>query len=180
MHIITAPSYESYDNDIKVFLAGGITNCIDWQMDVLNNLDYLNARSYNISIYNPRRKDFDVHNPNAAEEQIAWEFENLNNMDIFSMYFANSESVQPICFYELGRHLEKMKNRFPDDYLDRIVITVNDSFSRKNDVITQCKLALGKDIIKVCPDYNTTYHALDIITCAKKLLKKIINYAGGK
>lgn len=39
------------------------------------------------------------------------------------MYFCESESVQPICMYELGRNLIRMQQRFPDFY-NRIIIGV--------------------------------------------------------
>lgn len=63
------------------------------------------------------------------------------------MYFTNSEnSVQPICLYELGRHLERMIHRFPGDWKDRIIIGIEDGYSRTQDVIIQSRLALRCDV----------------------------------
>lgn len=119
----------------SVFLAGGITNCKDWQSEVIEEL-----RDENISIINPRRSQFDVMDANASYEQIFWEFDRLENMDIFSMYFCESDSDQPICMYELGRNVLRMQNRFPSDWEKRIIISVEDGYKRRRDVVMQIGL----------------------------------------
>ena len=139
---VNEPSMEEYYGDnLKLFLAGGITNCEDWQSKVLDELSKLQLD--NLLVFNPRRKDFDVTDKNASRRQIEWEFKYLNDMDIFTMYFAKSEnSVQPICMYELGRHLERMQHRFPKDWQNRIIIGIEDGYTRTQDVIIQSSLAL--------------------------------------
>ena len=145
MVVITAPdSRPVQKDDIKIFLAGSITGTRDWQSEVLNELEACRLDD-RVKIFNPRRKDF---NPDATlkevVEQIEWEFNWLNNMDIFTMYFAASEtSTSPICMYELGRHLEKMQHRFPRDWRHRILINAEDGYSRVNDVAIQTALAIG-------------------------------------
>ena len=142
------PSIEEYydEHNIKLFLAGGITNCEDWQSKVIDELN--NMSLDNLLVFNPRRKDFDITDKDASRKQIEWEFKHLNNMDIFTMYFAKSEnSVQPICMYELGRHLERMQHRFPKDWKDRIIIGIEDGYSRTQDVIIQSNLALGCNLV---------------------------------
>lgn len=131
--------FEAPEICISVFLAGGITGCSDWQNTVVDEL----MDCKNLLIFNPRRKNFDVTDPSASRKQIEWEYQQLNNMDIFSMYFVGSDSVQPICMYELGRNLERMKNRFPDDWQKRIVIGIENGYLREQDVIIQSELALG-------------------------------------
>lgn len=136
-----------YDGEgIKVFLAGGITNCPDWQAEVIKHLEKYTDTD-DLIVYNPRRSFFDVTDKSASYKQIKWEFDYLAKMDIFSMYFTNSESVQPICFYELGRHLAVMQQRFPDDFKSRIVLSVEKGFSREIDVLTQSRLALRCNVI---------------------------------
>lgn len=132
--IITAPSLEK-PIYTTLFLAGGITNCKDWQSDVIKELVY-----DEVSIFNPRQEHFDVSNKSASYEQIMWEYERLEQMDIFSMYFCNSDSDQPICMYELGRNIVRMQNRFPSDWQQRIVISVEDGYRRKQDIIIQTSL----------------------------------------
>lgn len=97
--IITAPD-EIYNiknsHNIKLFLAGGITNCPDWQSKMIDEL-----KNVDITIYNPRRKNFPTDDPNASEEQITWEYAHLKTADIISFWFSRG-SLNPIVLYELG------------------------------------------------------------------------------
>lgn len=147
MKVIVAPKiYQPGENEISVFLAGGITNCSNWQNEIIMGIDKAEYDS-SIVIFNPRRENFPIHIPSAADEQIEWEFYQLNKMDIFSMYFCESDSDQPICMYELGRYISEMQKRFPIDWKDRIIISVEDGYKRKNDVLVQSRLACGKIFI---------------------------------
>ena len=47
--------------------------------------------------------------------------------------------------YELGRNLVGMEHRFPDDFTDRIVVSVEKGYSREQDVRIQTKLAIPYD-----------------------------------
>ena len=164
MKVITAPQvYEPLDNDILCFLGGGITNCPDWQKDVIRYLEYTNPS--NLVLFNPRREDFPINNPCAAREQIAWEFKNLDRADIFSMYFCAGESDQPICMYELGRHLQRIMSNYPyPEVTNRIAISIEDGYKRWNDVLIQTELALGlKDDCFVSIDATPYDHAEDIL-----------------
>ena len=148
--IITAPEMVDFSpNSIKVFLAGGIQKCPMWQDRVIKNFTSIEMKS-NIDIYliNPRRPNFPINDPSAADVQIKWEFDMLERCDIFSMYFANTlESDQPICFYELGRNIERMKKRFPFDWWERIVVTCEKGFRRWKDVDVQTSLATDDEVV---------------------------------
>ena len=98
-------------------------------------------------IYNPRQEHFDITDPSGSYKQIAWEYQYLENMDIFSMYFSDGNSDQPICMYELGRNIIRMQNRFPNDWKKRIVITCENGYRRKQDVYIQTRLATQDDIV---------------------------------
>jgi len=87
----------------------------------------------NAVLLNPRRENFPIHDPSAAREQIKWEFHALNNCDIFSIWFSRGPSVQPICMYELGRHLALCGR-------NRIVIDVEPGYKREQDVRIQVEL----------------------------------------
>ena len=150
--IITSPSLDEAIFHPIVFLAGGISKCPDWQGKVIQELS-----SENITIINPRQDHFDITNKNNSVKQIEWEFNRLEQMDIFSMYFCNSESVQPICMYELGRNIVRMQNRFPSDWENRIVISVEDGYSREDDVLTQVLLCAPKLIVET--NANPIIHA---------------------
>ena len=134
VQIITAPSIEK-PKFISLFLAGGITNCKNWQNEVIKELEF-----EDVSIFNPRQINFDINDKSASFKQISWEFERLEQMEIFSMYFCESNSDQPICMYELGRNIVRMQNRFPSNWQDRIIIGVEENYKRKQDVIIQTSL----------------------------------------
>ena len=169
MKVITAPErYEIQPNDICCFLAGGISGCPEWQQEVIKHLK--DNPVENLVIFNPRRKEFHFNKLEDSIEQIKWEFEYLNKVDIFSIYFCK-DSIQPICMYELGRYIEVMKRRFPDDYLNRIIISVERNYPRAMDVIYQVSLALDDN-----DDDNIRYitasverHAMDINETARSL-----------
>ena len=151
MKIITAiEKYDLNQFEIPCFLAGGITNCSEWQNEIIKGLneklkdDYEECR---LVLFNPRRENFPINDPNAALEQINWEFEYLEKCQIFSMFFdGTAKSDQPICFYELGRNIERMKQKFPKDWWMRIIVSVNSNFKRSNDVIIQTSLTTNNKV----------------------------------
>jgi hypothetical protein len=129
--IIEAPKeiYSTENNhNIKLFLAGGITNCPDWQSYIVNELKDVDK----LTIYNPRRKKFPMNDPNAAEEQITWEYNHLRDADILFFWFSRG-SLNPIVLYELGMWCNSS---------DKIaIIGMDPEYERKQDVIIQTKLA---------------------------------------
>jgi len=158
MKVITAPDALPNFDKPTVFLAGGITNCPDWQDEVIIYL----AEYDHAILFNPRRKNFPIHDSNAANEQIEWEFNALNNCTIFSMWFCKGLSDQPICMYELGRHLairEKEKR------LDTVVIGVEDGYRRAMDVFIQTKLISPWIFVSQC---SPKVHAKYILEALKK------------
>lgn len=141
MKVYTAVEDVPYkEGDIWCFLAGGITNCWNWQDAVIRELE---KKEYTerLVILNPRRKDFPIDDPNAAQEQIEWEFKYLNSSDIFSMYFASGESTQPICMYELGRHLARLAS--DPEGPQFAVISTEKGYVREQDVRIQSNLVLN-------------------------------------
>jgi hypothetical protein len=149
MRIVTAvEDLESLPRPI-VFLAGGITNCPEWQKQVIVGLKNVQVGT----LLNPRRENFPIHDPNASKEQITWEYRGLHMADVFSMWFCKGKSDQPICFYELGRYLAL---RQVDKQLDRVVIGVEEGFHRSQDVYIQTGLVnkkLGSEIYGNIEDY---------------------------
>ncbi len=106
-----------------VFLAGGITDCPDWQAI---------AREYfadlSVAILNPRRANFPIHDPNAAHAQVDWEFRHLRRADVVLFWFPASPSPQPIALYELGAHAAGGKP---------IAVGVEPGYLRSTDVVLQ-------------------------------------------
>lgn len=140
--IVEAPNLiEDQENTLTLFLGGGITNCPDWQAEVINFL-FKNWKSdKDLIIFNPRRKFFNISNKDESYNQIKWEFDHINKCDVFSLYFSETEkSDQPICFYELGRNLILK---------DKIIIGVHLNCRRYTDVVYQTELASKGNLIKV-------------------------------
>jgi hypothetical protein len=133
MKVITAPEDIYQYSDVSCFLAGGITNCPEWQDEIIEKLKDTEEGV----LYNPRRKNFPMEDPNAASEQIKWEFEALAKADVFSMWYSNADSDQPICMYELGRNLAI---RSAENQLNRVCIGVEPGYRRAQDVEIQTAL----------------------------------------
>ncbi len=138
MKVITAP--EKYiqvpSKEVSVFLAGGIQNTTDWQAIVIKELNSV-FEKLPVVLYNPRRAVYPKDDPHAMKEQIKWEYGYLESADIFSMYFAPGESVQPICMFEYGKHL--VKTCYTCDWA-RFVVCADTEYSRFDDVIIQTSL----------------------------------------
>jgi len=122
---------KEYGNGFKIFLAGGITNCPDWQSDLIAKLRGSDIIR-DLDIYNPRRKNFPIHDPNASMEQIKWEFEKLKNADMIIFWFSCG-SLNPIVLYELGM--------WGNSRITPIIIGTDNEYERKRDIIIQTNLA---------------------------------------
>lgn len=79
-----------------VFLAGGVTGCPDWQQEMRHLL-----QDTDLTLLNPRRANFPIDDPGAAQEQIAWEYIFLRLADMILFWFP-CETPCPIALYELG------------------------------------------------------------------------------
>lgn len=133
-------SPETYNGNLKsIFLAGGITGCRDWQMEMVVFLSHLD-----IAIFNPRRKNFPIQDPSAAEKQIKWEHEHLTKTNFISFWFC-PETLNPIVLYELGYWITSDKTIF---------IGVDPDYQRRQDVEIQSSL--------VRPNLEIVYSVLDL------------------
>ena len=134
MHYIEAPG--SLDRIVRpsVFLAGGITNCPDWQSQVLQDLetsDRLADKPF--TCLNPRRKQFDCNDHRVAGQQIAWEWEGLRRADVIAFWFPTChahETVQPIALLKLGRWSGRTTGR-------PIVVGADPQYPRRFDITQQ-------------------------------------------
>jgi hypothetical protein len=118
----------------SIFLAGGITGCDNWQEDLIFDLRSLDNSGLfdlkRLTVFNPRRDDFDVTDTKTAIEQIKWEHKCLEMCDICSFFFPASESVQPITLYELGKYSRDHTS----------VISIQEGYKRAEDVKIQLAL----------------------------------------
>jgi hypothetical protein len=143
-------------NLISLFLAGGITDCPDWQQDLIEKIKDLP----DLVVYNPRRKYFPMDDPNESRIQIEWEYEYLRDSDIIIFWFSRG-SLNPIVLYELGR--------WGNSSDKKIIIGLDPQYERKQDVIIQTELSrsdvkffssipeIAEEIFKILKDLNYTF-----------------------
>jgi hypothetical protein len=117
-----------------LFLAGGISGCPDWQREIVALL-----ADTPLVLFNPRRADFPIHDPSAAEAQIAWEHEHLRRAEAILFWFP-CETLNPIVLYELGAWSMTNKPLF---------VGVHPDYQRRQDVEIQTRL--------VRPDVHVVY-----------------------
>ena len=111
----------------SLFLAGGISGTFDWQADVITRLADLP-----LVLLNPRRRDFPMDDPSAAQSQIEWEYRHLRRATAVLFWFP-PETLCPIALYELGgRALVREQPLFVGTHPD---------YKRRLDVEVQLKLA---------------------------------------
>lgn len=128
MNVIEAPNNLEVSN-FSIFLAGTIDmgNSIDWQSKVIESLNDLN-----VTILNPRRKDWDSSWKQTIEDfqffqQVNWELDALDRADLICMYFA-PDSASPISLLELGLHAASKK----------MIVCCPDEFYRSGNVEIVC------------------------------------------
>jgi hypothetical protein len=115
-----------------IFCAGGITGCPDWQAVMMKDL-----AGTDLVVFNPRRPDFDVKDPNASLIQIRWEHDHLREADAILFWFPH-ETLCPIVLYELGAWSMTDK---------KIFVGVDPGYKRLQDVIIQTELARPEVVV---------------------------------
>lgn len=148
--VVTAVEETDKTSKYKLFLAGGITNCPDWQSKMIDKL----KDNDDLIIYNPRRKNFPIDDPNASEEQITWEYNKLVESNFILFWFSKG-SLNPIVLYELGMHGNSGDKK--------IFIGIDPEYERKEDVEIQTELAR--------PDIEIVYSLDDLAKQIKKYIK---------
>lgn len=144
MEYLEAPDYHLATlngNYPRIFLAGGITGCPDWQAQVVERI----RRLPHGLILNPRRASFDVSDPSAAATQIEWEFIHLWNSDVVLFWFCK-ETIQPIALLELGARLTQhhmFYSGFAASHFKppTLIVGVEPGYPRAQDVFHQTRLA---------------------------------------
>ena len=124
MNYIEAIKEWEPDRTRSVFLAGGISNCTDWQPEMTKLL-----QDTELTVLNPRRKYFPDHD-DAAREQIKWEFRHLKKTTATLFWFPH-ETLCPITLFELGNCLGKEKPLF---------VGCHPEYQRRRDLEIQIKL----------------------------------------
>lgn len=167
MIYIEAPNEYEYKNKSfpyeewkqSLFLAGGITNCPNWQKELVKLLE-----NTELIIFNPRRENFPIEEPNAAYEQIKWEYNKFQVCKQISFWFSTG-SLNPIVLFEYGRWSYVAIKYW--QYLIKIFVGIDPEYKRKQDVEIQTKLLDPfEKSIKIV--YNLEEMAQQIIDFNKK------------
>lgn len=132
MRVIEAPGILPESNDYyDLFLAGGITDCPDWQKEVLRKL-----ANTDLTILNPRRST--PFTGDIADEQIRWEYKALRAVDTVLFWFPE-QTVCPISLFELGVFSQRKNTR--------LVVGTHPNYSRRMDVQIQMELSRPEVVV---------------------------------
>src|SRR5262249_36071760 len=101
-----------------------------------------------IVLFNPRRRDFQVADRDAAAAQVRWEYQHLRLASLVLFWFTEGSSPQPIALYELGALAAGDKP---------LVVGAHPEYIRRHDVLLQ--LALARPGLVVHSDLATTLAA---------------------
>ena len=129
MKLLKAPNYYHDQKEHVIFLAGGISNCPNWQELLESHLKFAFGDKEFV-IANPRRDNFDMADKKATVQQIEWEHKMLERCDTLLFWFPE-DTLCPITLYELGNYTEKKKN---------LLVGVHERYKRKIDVEKQTYL----------------------------------------
>lgn len=150
MKEIKSPERYVHDpNRRTLFLAGGITNCENWQKTVPSVM-----ADTDLTLLNPRRGEFERNNPVMEQEQIEWEHQRLLEAGAHLFWFCE-ETLCPITLFELG----KVIGLFPSKPL---FVGTHANYERKRDIRIQMLL--------IRPEIEVV-HSLD------RLLSQVMEWA---
>lgn len=143
--IVQSPDNENSNDGVKLFIAGGISNCVNWQNELCYRLvnDKRLKTDINIIVFNPRCKSIPEEEP-----QIKWEYEKLKKSNVISFWFSDG-STNPITLFEYGSHFKSKKT---------IVVGCHPKYIKINNVIIQTKLVKPK--LKVNENFEDFYNDL--------------------
>ena len=111
----------------SLFLAGGISGTHDWQAELVALLADLP-----LVLLNPRRRNFPMDDPSAAQAQIEWEFRHLRRATAVVFWFP-PETLCPIALFELGGRIAATKQA--------LFVGTHPDYKRRLDVEIQLQLA---------------------------------------
>lgn len=139
-----------WDGDgIGIFMGGGISGCPDWQKEMRLLLsDSLVTK--NEVLLNPRRANFPMNDPNASDEQIRWEYNNIKRADIVFFWFP-CETLCPITLFELGIFCHSKR---------KVLVGCHPNYKRRIDIEIQMSLYR--------PDVKVVYSLVDLAEAVKE------------
>lgn len=137
-YIEALEEYTPSQGELSLFLAGGISECNDWQRFVPSRFSYSN-----LVLLNPRRANFPIDDPLASEEQIIWEHKHLRLATAIMFWFP-CETLCPITLFEygkwLGSHDLTTQGKSIVSLRKQLFVGCHPDYGRKNDLIIQTEL----------------------------------------
>jgi len=157
VEVVQAPN-ETNSKGIKLFIAGGISNCENWQNILCNRLrNESRLDEFDIIVFNPRCNEVP-----DEEFQTKWEYDKLKESDIISFWFSVG-SLNPITLFEYGSHFKSRKKK--------IIVGCHPDYLRKSAV----KIQTGLDApqLHVCEDFEDFYNEIVVTLIDKASWYKI-------
>jgi hypothetical protein len=142
MNYFEAP-IEYEDGGYCVFLAGSISDPGNWQMRLVKEL----ART-ELTILNPRRRQFPTGDRAEERRQIEWERRHLARADLV-IFWLTPPTLCPIALFELGACCEA---NVP------LVVGVDPNYALEFDI--DVHLGLRRPDVKVLDNLNDVAHAI--------------------
>jgi len=164
MQYIEAVSNEAAQYPDKLFLGGGITGIPDWQKIVVAAVEHLP-----ITVFNPRRANFPIDDPNAAEEQITWEHAKLAESNAITFWFFK-ETLCPIVLFEYGKELGRLGGEGLEHY-PALFVGMDPEYGRKQDVEIQTELELS--LLDMEQQFPFTYTVEDMCAQIVEYFEKV-------
>lgn len=118
------PLLADQDN-VFLFLGGGITGCPDWQKEMIERF----KDEVHLVLCNPRRASFDITDQSMSEFQIEWEARHLHMCDAILFWFPY-HTLCAITLFELGKYAAQGK---------KIFVGCHPAYTRKFDIEHQLK-----------------------------------------
>jgi hypothetical protein len=125
MRYIEAPTDFDRPEETSLFLAGGISNAVDWQSVLVALL-----ADTPLTLINPRRRDY-PDDLAGEEAQVTWEHRHLRRASAVLFWFP-SGTLTPISLYELGAMSMTRKPLF---------VGIHPDYAKRFNVGVQTKLA---------------------------------------
>jgi hypothetical protein len=138
-------------NHHSIFIAGGISNCPDWQTEISQLFD---PDLYDV--VNPRREGGFDRTGITAQEQITWEHRALSLVDNCVFWFP-CETLCPITLMEYGKMLERASR-----HSVRLVVGWHANYARAFDleIQTQLETSARQHIIHAGPGWDPFVNAI--------------------
>ena len=151
--LIKPPKYTPVkDWHNTIFLAGGISNCPNWQNIAVDLL-----QETSLTIINPRNDNYS-DSPESAEAQIKWEYYYITRAEIVLFWFPQ-DTLCPITLFEYGRALVGKQ---------RLYVGNHPGYQRKLDLKIQTRLERPELVI-----HHNLYSLLDDVITNYPKTKKI-------